>query len=194
MSRPNDSRAPLFFPTPEAFRDWLIRHGSTAPELLVGFYKVGSGKPSLTWSESVDEALCFGWIDGVRRRIDDESYLIRFTPRSRDSTWSAVNIAKAEVLISQGRMQPHGLQAFSRRKERKSGVYSYEAEAPPTLSGEELTRFKNNRPAWTFFNGSAPSYRRTIVHWVVSPRLPATRARRLSRLIDSCAEGVRRLP
>jgi len=194
MSKSTVSRSPTFFPTPKAFRRWLARHGSTASELLVGFYKVGTGKPSLTWSESVDEALCFGWIDSVRRRIDDESYQIRFTPRRRDSIWSAINIAKVEALISQGRMQPPGLQAFSHRKLRKSSVYSYEQEGPPTFSADELALFKKNMPAWGFFNGTAPSYRRVMVHWVVSPKLPATRARRFSRLIDACAAGVRLLP
>lgn len=194
MSKPPAPRSPVFFPTPAAFRRWLARHGSTASELFVGFYKVGSGKPSLTWSESVDEALCFGWIDGVRRRIDDESYQIRFTPRRRGSIWSAINIAKVEALISQGRMQPQGLQAYSHREERRSSVYSYEQDALPALSPDELARFRVHRPAWEFFNGTTPSYRRGIVHWVVSPKLPATRARRLSRLIDSCAAGRRLMP
>ena len=184
----------MFFPTPAAFREWLARHGSTESELHVGFYKVGSGKASLTWSESVDEALCFGWIDGVRRSIDDESYQIRFTPRRRGSIWSAINIAKVEVLISQGRMKPRGLQSFSHRTDHRSSVYSYEQEAPPGLSADELARFKDHTTAWQFFNGTAPSYRRAIVHWVASPRLSATRARRLSRLIDSCAAGLRLMP
>ncbi len=194
MPQPADDRSPVFFPTPAGFQRWLARHGSSASELLVGFYKVGSGKPSITWSESVDEALCFGWIDGVRRRIDDESYQIRFTPRRRGSIWSAINIAKVGVLISQGRMQPQGLQAYSHREERRSRVYSYEQDALTALSPEELARFRVNRPAWEFFNGATSSYRRGIVQWVVSPKLPATRARRLARLIDSCAAGSRLMP
>lgn len=194
MSKPPASGSPVFFPSPAAFRRWLARHGSTASELLVGFYKVGSGRPSLTWSESVDEALCFGWIDGVRKSLDDESYQIRFTPRRRGSTWSAINIAKVEVLISQGRMQPQGLQAYDHREERRSSAFSTEQEALSALSPDELERFRVNRPAWEFFNDAPPSYRRGIVHWVVSPKLPATRARRLSRLIDSCAAGRRLMP
>src|SRR5512145_2315733 len=122
MSKPIAPHAPVFFPTPGAFRRWLARHGSTVSELLVGFYKVGSGRPSLTWSESVDEALCFGWIDGVRKRIDDVSYQIRFTPRRPGSSWSAINVAKVEVLLSQGRMQPAGMRAYSHRADRSSSA------------------------------------------------------------------------
>ena len=144
---------PVFFPTPTAFRRWLSHNALTTPELFVGFYKVGSGKPSLTWPESVDEALCFGWIDGVRNRIDDEAYQIRFTPRRPGSIWSAINIAKVEALISQGRMQPPGLEAYSHRTDRKSSVYSYERGTVPTLSAGEIALFKENAPAWRFFSG-----------------------------------------
>ncbi len=133
MSKLIAPHTPVFFPSPGAFRRWLARHGSTATELLVGFYKVATGRPSLTWSESVDEALCFGWIDGVRKRIDDESYQIRFTPRRPDSNWSAINIAKVEVLISQGRMQPPGILAYSHRADHRSRVYSYEPRGLPSL-------------------------------------------------------------
>ncbi len=191
MSKLIASHTPVFFPTPEAFRRWLARHGSSASELLVGFYKVASGRPSLTWSESVDEALCFGWIDGVRKRIDDVSYQIRFTPRRPDSNWSAINIAKVEVLISQGRMQPPGLLAYSHRADHRSSVYSYEQEAPPAFTAQELAVFTGSPAAWQFFNGTPPSYRRAVVHWVASSKHPATRARRLARLVESCAAGKR---
>jgi uncharacterized protein YdeI (YjbR/CyaY-like superfamily) len=191
MSKPIAPLTPVFFPTPEAFRRWLARHGSTASELLVGFYKVASGRPSLTWSESVDEALCFGWIDGVRKRIDDVSYQIRFTPRRPGSNWSAINIAKAEVLISQGRMQPPGLLAFSPRAAQSPSANPREGEASPDFTAQELTLFKRSPAAWQFFNGTPPSYRRAVVRWITSARQPDTRARRLSRLVDSCAAGKR---
>ena len=191
MSKPIAPHTPVFFPSPAAFRRWLARHGSTASELLVGFYKVATGRPSLTWSESVDEALCFGWIDGVRKRIDDESYQIRFTPRRPDSNWSAINIAKVEVLISQGRMQPPGMLAYSHRADHRSRVYSYEQEAPPAFTAQDLAVFKSSPAAWQFFNGTPPSYRRAVVRWVASSKHPATRARRLSRLVESCAAGKR---
>lgn len=138
---------PKFFPNAQAFRKWLEANASSAAELLVGYYKVATGKPSMSWSESVDEALCFGWIDGVRRRIDDESYQIRFTPRRPTSTWSAVNIAKFETLQAEGRMTPAGAAAFRHRREAKSVVYSYEQESPAELAPDELREFKRNKQA-----------------------------------------------
>ena len=191
MSKPIAPGAPVFFPTPGAFRRWLARHASSASELFVGFYRVGSGRPSLTWSESVDEALCFGWIDGVRKRIDDVSYQIRFTPRRPGSHWSTINVAKAEVLISQGRMLSPGLLAYSHRADQRSSVHSYEREASPSFTAQELAFFKGSPAAWQFFDGTPPSYRRAVVHWVASSKHSATRARRLSRLIESCAAGKR---
>jgi uncharacterized protein YdeI (YjbR/CyaY-like superfamily) len=190
MSKPIASHTPVFFPSPGAFRRWLARHGSTASELLVGFYKVGSGRPSLTWSESVDEALCFGWIDGVRKSIDEVSYQIRFTPRRPGSSWSAINLAKAEVLISQGRMQPPGMLAYSRRPDHSSND-SFQQEASSEFTEEELAAFNAAPAAWQFFSGTPPSYRRAVVRWIVSAKQPATRARRLARLIESCAAGKR---
>ena len=191
MPRPVAPKSPVFFATPAAFRRWLARHASSASELFVGFYKVGSGRPSLTWPESVDEALCFGWIDGVRKRIDDVSYQIRFTPRRPGSNWSAINVAKAEVLISQGRMRPPGLLAYSHRPDVRTGVYSSEQETTPAFTAHERACFKGSPAAWQFFNGTPPSYRRAVVHWLASSKHPATRARRLSRLIESCAAGRR---
>src|SRR5437879_5474253 len=150
---------PTFFKTQSDFRKWLEKNHDDATEILVGFYKLGSGKPSMTWPESVDEALCFGWIDGVRRRIDDDSYSIRFTPRKSTSIWSAVNIKKAEELIRSGQMQPAGLAAFEKRTENKSRIYSYE-NAPAELSPEFEKRFRDNKKAWAFFTAQAPSYQR----------------------------------
>lgn len=145
----------------------------------------------MTWPESVDEALCFGWIDGVRKRIDDDSYQIRFTPRKKDSIWSAVNIAKAETLIAAGRMRAAGLEAFARRTERKTRVYAYEQKVSTPFSDAELRQFERNRRAWSYFERLPPGYRRTVLHWVVSAKRPETRARRLAELIDSCAAGER---
>ncbi len=191
MSKPIAPHTPVFFPTPGAFRRWLARHGSSASELLVGFYKVASGRPSLTWSESVDEALCFGWIDGVRKRIDDVSYQIRFTPRRPESSWSAINVAKAKVLISQGRMQPPGMLAYSHREDHRTSAYSNEQEASPAFTAPELAVFKGSPAAWQFFNHTPPSYRRAVIRWIANSKHPATRARRLLRLVESCAAGNR---
>jgi uncharacterized protein YdeI (YjbR/CyaY-like superfamily) len=183
----------MFFANAAAFRAWLERNALREPELMAGFHKIGSGRPSMTWSESVDEALCFGWIDGVRKRIDDHSYLIRFTPRKKDSIWSAVNVAKVEVLIAAGRMRPAGLEAFARRTERKTRVYSYEQEGVTPLTEAELQLIERNKAAWSYFEQLPPGYRRTMLHWVVSAKKAETRARRLAELIDSCAAGKRLL-
>lgn len=179
---------PTFFPTPADFRRWLAKHHATATELLVGFYKVGSGKASITWPESVDQALCFGWIDGLRKRIDDESYTIRFTPRKPTSTWSAVNIKRVEELIQLGLMTPAGLKAFEARKANRSGIYSYEqrtAELPP----EYEKGLKANRAACTFFQAQPASYRKAAMWWIVSAKQEATRLKRLAQLIDLSAQG-----
>ena len=182
---------PRYFKKAEDFRTWLERHAGTADELLVGFHKVGSGRPSMSWSESVDEALCFGWIDGVRRRIDDTSYTIRFTPRRPGSNWSAVNIAKVASLQEQGRMREAGLAAFGRRTEKKSGVYAYEQEETAGFAPDEERAFRRRRRAWTFFEGTPPSYRKVVLHWVTSAKKPETRARRLAQLVEACARGER---
>jgi len=194
MSRTQFANEPVFFASAADFRAWLASNAATATELTVGFYKVGSGKPSLTWPESVDEALCFGWIDSVRKRIDDHAYQIRFTPRRMGSIWSSVNIAKAKALIAEGRMKPAGLRAYMKRTERKSSVYSYVQGGSLNLTPEELKAFKKNRAAWAYFEKAAPSYRRTMLHWVVSAKQQATRTRRMARLIESCAASVRLLP
>jgi uncharacterized protein YdeI (YjbR/CyaY-like superfamily) len=181
---------PHFFKTPADFRKWLAKNHASATELLVGFYKKDSGTPSITWPESVDEALCFGWIDGVRRRIDDVSYSIRFTPRKKISTWSAVNIARVAELTKLGRMQPAGVEAFERRREDKSAIYAYENKAQ-TLPGEYENTFRANRKAWEFFSAQPPGYRRIAIYWITSAKKDETRARRLAALIELSANGER---
>jgi uncharacterized protein YdeI (YjbR/CyaY-like superfamily) len=181
---------PQFFKTPEDFRKWLARNHASATELLVGFYKKASGKPSITWPESVDEALCFGWIDGVRRRIDEVSYSIRFTPRKKTSTWSAINIGRVAELTKLGRMQPAGLLAFEHRREEKSATYAYENESR-TLTAEDEKKLRANRKAWEFFNSQPPGYRRLSIFWVTSAKKDETRARRLATLIEDSANSRR---
>ena len=183
--------APLFFSDASKFRAWLEKNAATAPELLVGFHKVGSGQPSMSWSESVDEALCFGWIDGVRKRIDDESYTIRFTPRRATSIWSAINIEKMAKLKAEGRMTPAGEQAFALRSEAKSVIYSHEQNETAELSAAELKLFKANQPALAYFEATPPSYKKRLLHWVTSAKKAETRASRLAKLVDACAAGVR---
>lgn len=194
MSRPRSAARPVFFETTAAFDAWLEQHGQETTELFVGYYKVGSGRPSITWSESVDVALCFGWIDGVRRRIDDVSYQIRFTPRRPGSIWSAINIAKVKALSAAGRMRPAGLEAFARRTARKSTVYSYEREGQLALNREEEAVFRSNAAAWRYFQQAPPSYRRSLLHWIASARQATTRSRRLGRVIEACSAHRRLLP
>lgn len=183
--------APTYFETAAAFRAWLASNGATAGELLVGYHKVGSGQPSMSWSESVDEALCYGWIDGVRRRIDEQRYSIRFTPRRPTSIWSAVNIAKFAQLVEEGRMTPAGAVAHAHRSEAKSRVYAFEQAAMPELSVEEQRRFRRDPPAWAYFESTPPGYRKVVVHWVASAKNAETRAARLAKLIEACALGER---
>jgi len=185
--------APRFFAGPEEFRAWLEAHHATASELLVGFHKKGTGKPSLTWPESVDEALCFGWIDGVRRSLGAESYAIRFTPRKPDSNWSAINLAKMEALLAVGRVAPAGAAAYERRSKAKSRVYSYEQRHDAELGPELERRFRAAKRAWAFFASQPPGYRRLATYWVVSARRETTRRRRLEKLID-CSAAAERLP
>lgn len=182
---------PLFFPDASKFRAWLEKNAATAPELLVGFHKVGSGQPSMSWPESVDEALCFGWIDGVRRRIDDENYSIRFTPRRATSIWSAVNIEKMAKLKAEGRMTPAGEQAFAMRSEAKSVIYSHEQAETAELSAAELKLFKENKPALAYFDATPPSYKKRLLHWVTTAKRAETRASRFAKLVEACAAGQR---
>ena len=182
---------PKFFPTPADFRAWLEEFHETAAELLVGFHKKGSGRPSITWPESVDEALCFGWIDGVRRSLGETSYTIRFTPRRPTSIWSAVNVARVAELTKLERMRPAGLRAFAARTPERTGVYAFERYAAAKLTKEQEKTLRRNRKAAAFFDAQPPWYRRTVTHWVISAKKPETRERRLSLLIADCAAGRR---
>ena len=180
-----------FFATQSDFRKWLKVNHRKESELLVGFYKVDSGKPSMTWSQSVDEALCFGWIDGVRRSIDNKSYSIRFTLRRKTSTWSAVNIRKVEELTRLRLMQPAGLEVFRHRTEEKSRIYSFENETK-SLARRFEKRFKANKKAWKFFLAQSPSYRKVVLHRIMSAKQEATRLKRLQEVI-AASENQRRL-
>jgi uncharacterized protein YdeI (YjbR/CyaY-like superfamily) len=179
---------PLFFATPALFRRWLAEHHAKASELLVGFHKRESGKPSISWPESVDEALCFGWIDGVRRRIDETSYSIRFTPRKAGSTWSAINIAKVEKLEGSGRMTDAGRAAFALRRENRSGVYSYE-QRPQELAPEHRAELDRHQAAAADFDARPAWYRQAATWKIVSAKQEKTRTRRLQQLIDCHARG-----
>jgi uncharacterized protein YdeI (YjbR/CyaY-like superfamily) len=179
-----------FFKTPSAFRKWLAVNHAKAKELQVGFYKKGSGKPSITWPESVDEALCFGWIDGIRKRIDDESYAIRFSPRRPESIWSSVNIRNVERLIKEKRMEPAGLRAFESRKEYRSGIYSYE-QRPAELVEPYASQFQRHKAAWKFFQSQPPYYRKMMTWWILSAKREQTRLDRLAKLIDASARKQR---
>jgi len=180
------SQQVTFFATQEDFRAWLELNHETANELIVGFYKVKSGKPSMTWSQSVDQALCFGWIDSIRKTIDSESYSIRFTPRRSNSIWSQINIDKIEELTKAGLMKPAGIKAFNLKKEDKSGIYSYENDALTAGSAFEI-QLKTNPVAWEFFLKQAPSYRKAVIHWIMSAKQEATRIQRLDKLLQACS-------
>ena len=183
---------PTFFATPGAFRKWFEQNHDTARELLVGFYKKGSGKPSITWPESVDEALCFGWIDGIRRRIDEESYSIRFTPRRARSIWSNVNTKRVAVLTKEGRMHPAGLAAFKKRDAKRSGIYAFEQrEKAQHLSAAYMAKLKANKKAWAFFQSQSPYYQRMASLFVMSAKKEETRLRRLAALLEDSAAGRR---
>lgn len=179
---------PKFFPTQADFRRWLEENHATATEIIVGYYNVKSGKGGMNWTESVDQALCFGWIDGVRRKIDEESYSNRFTPRKASSNWSAVNIAKVADLTAKGLMKPAGIEAFAKRKENKSAIYAYENELKE-FSGEFEKRFRANETAWNFFEKQANWYKKQMINWVMTAKQEATRVKRLEKLIaESAAE------
>ena len=185
----HNTAEPRFFRTPAELRRWFVKHHASAAELRLGYWKIGSGKASVTWPESVDEALCFGWIDGVRKRIDELSYVIRFTPRRPTSIWSGVNISRVQVLEAEGRMAEAGRVAFAARRENKSGIYAYEQRSVD-LPADYAAPLRANAAAWTDFQSRTASYRKVAVWWVVSAKQEATRERRLQKLIDCCARGV----
>lgn len=180
---------PTTFETPEAFRRWLEQHHDTATELWVGFHRKATGRPSMTWSQSVDEALCFGWIDGKTRRIDEERFTIRFSPRRLGSVWSRRNIGRVEELLREGRMHPAGVRAFEARREDRSGIYSYEQRHRAVLPPAYVRRFRAEREAWRWFGSKAPSYRQAAIRWVMTAKKEETRERRLRQLIDASAAG-----
>jgi uncharacterized protein YdeI (YjbR/CyaY-like superfamily) len=179
---------PRFFASPESWRAWLEQHHATDMEVVVGFRRKASRRPSMTWPEAVDQALCFGWIDGIRRRIDDESYSNRFTPRRRGSNWSAVNVKRVGELFRLGLMRPAGLAAFEARQDARTGQYSYE-RASRDLDALFEARLRGDPAAWRYWQAQAPSYRRVASHWVMSAKQAATRERRLAALIQDSAAG-----
>jgi uncharacterized protein YdeI (YjbR/CyaY-like superfamily) len=179
----------VFFKTPRAFRTWLARHHAEHRILHVGFRKRHTGETSITWPEAVDEALCYGWIDGVRHRIDADSYTIRFTPRRPGSIWSSVNLRRVRALIRDQRMSPHGLEVWEKRNRKKTKLYAYEQSKQWRFSPRYARQFRANQRAWTWFEEQAPWYRRTCTHWVQRAKQEATKLRRLAALIDCCAAG-----
>ncbi len=184
---------PRFFATPADLRAWFEAHHADEDELVVGYYRKASGRGGITWQESVDEALCFGWIDGIRRRIDEESYSNRFTPRRKRSNWSAINIERVRELIAEGRMTPAGLAAFEARSDDRSAIYSYEQRHNARARRPSRSaRFRADPPRGSGSRRRPPSWRRTAIYWVTSAKRPETRERRLATLIEAAAEG--RLP
>ena len=181
---------PRFFSTPAQFRQWLERNHDQKTELLVGFHKKDSGKKSVTYNEALDEALCFGWIDGVRKNLDETSYTIRFTPRKPRSIWSNVNVNHVERLIKEGRMHAAGLDAYARRDPKRTGIYAFE-NRPREFAPAFEKKFRANKTAWRFFEQQPPGYKRTIIFWVMSAKHEETRMRRLERLIEESTKGVR---
>lgn len=182
---------PVFFRNADEFRRWLVANSCSAVEVAVGFVKAQRKSGGLTWPQAVDEALCVGWIDGVRHRIDENRYQIRFTPRKPGSNWSAVNIRRVPELQAQGRMAPAGIAAFAARTEAKSRTASYEQELLPDLSVTEIRAFKRQAAAWSFYQALPASYKRKVTWWVISAKQAATRERRLAKLLSACAEGRR---
>lgn len=190
MSPAPKPRDVVFFSSPADLRDWFDAHHQTAGELWVGYHRKATGRPTVTWPQAVDEALCVGWIDGVRYRLDDERHAQRFTPRRKGSIWSAINTKRAEALIAEGRMRPAGLKAFEARSPEKTAIYSYEREAA-AFTEEQQARFEADHVAWPFFQAQAPSYRRSITHWVSSAKRDETRERRFRKLLEESRAGRR---
>lgn len=190
LCRETRNMKPRFFDSQSAFRAWLERYHVKEGELLVGFRKKSSGKKSISYQEALDEALCVGWIDGVRKSLDASSYTIRFTPRKANSIWSLKNVRHVERLKQMGLMKEAGLQAFAQRKEIRTGVYSFE-NAQRELSDAYLRRFRRDKKAWQFFESQPPFFRKTAVFWVMSAKKVETQARRLEQLVEACSKGVR---
>jgi uncharacterized protein YdeI (YjbR/CyaY-like superfamily) len=184
---------PMFFASPVEWRAWLEKHHADKRELWVGFYKRGSGRPSITWPEGVDGALCFGWIDGVRKSIDAISYKIRFTPRKPRSVWSAININRVAELLKSGLMHSAGLAAFENRDDARSAIYAYEQRKTAKLPALFEKKFREHAGAWKFFRSQPPWYQRTSTYWVISAKREETRLKRLATLID-CSAGKRNIP
>lgn len=180
-----------FFPTPKDFRAWLKKHHASKAVLWVGYYKKATGKASITWPESVEEALCYGWIDGVRKKIDDEAYKVRFTPRRANSIWSKKNIDSVQQLLKEGRMQAAGIKTFESRQEEKSGLYSLEQKKALNFSKTLRAQFEKEAAAWTFFNDQPPGYKKTITQWVMSAKREDTQQRRFDRLLALSKESRR---
>jgi len=182
---------PKYFATAQSLRAWLHANAAASAELIVGFYKRDSGTASITWPQAVDEALCVGWVDGVRHRIDERRYKIRFTPRKPSSIWSAINIERVRVLGAEGRMQPAGLAAFGRRIEKNSRIYSYEQPGLAALTAQEQATFKRNKAAWAFFDAQPLGYKKRMLWRIVSAKQPPTRERRFAALLEASAQGTR---
>ena len=181
---------PRFFSTPDKFREWLERNHDSTSELLLGFHKKSSGKKSITYAEALDEALCYGWIDGVRKNLNETSYTIRFTPRKARSIWSLVNVKHVERLTREGRMRPAGIEAYGRRDPKRTGIYAFE-NRPREFSPEFEKAFRKNKIAWTFFQEQPPGYKRVIVFWVMEAKKEETRMRRFKQLVELCEKGLR---
>ena len=181
---------PKFFATPALFRTWLEKNHATADELIVGFYKKASGKKSITYAEALDEALCFGWIDGVKRSLNETSYTQRFTPRRARSIWSLVNVKHVERLKKEGRMHPSGIAAYEQRDPKRTGIYAFE-NAPLEISQEYEREFRKTKGAWEYFQTYPPYLKKTVSYWVMSAKKEETRTARLQKLIESCAKGER---
>jgi uncharacterized protein YdeI (YjbR/CyaY-like superfamily) len=179
----------IFFETAAELRDWLDEHHETVADLIVGAWKKGTGKPTLTWEEIVEEALCVGWIDSIRRSVPGDGWTIRLTPRRKGSNWSAVNVAKVAALRAAGRMRPAGEAAFAERRDDRTAIYSFEQARDPELAADEEARFRADAAAWAWFSAKAPSFRKQALHWVISAKRPETRERRLAVLIASSADG-----
>jgi uncharacterized protein YdeI (YjbR/CyaY-like superfamily) len=180
---------PIYFPTAAEFRQWLEANHATAPELLVGFWKKGSGKASIDWPQARDQALCFGWIDGIRKSLGEDAYTIRFTPRRKGSIWSKVNVERYAALTASELMTPEGVRAYEENK-HKSGLYSYEKPLA-SLTAEETKLFRKDKAAWGHWEAQPPGYRKLVLNWITTAKRPETRAKRLATLIEDCAAGRR---